>query len=162
MKDPLIENPQVIPRNTTTFISSNRIFTTPLPAINPYVTNEISTSKYNWLTFFPKNMWEQFHKLANVYFLILAVCQSIPEISNSNGIPTVLMPLSLVLAISAIKDLMEDNKRKKSDNEENNRKIFKRSRERWEENRWLDIKVPLIVILNAMIQTLWYILLMAY
>ena len=141
MKDPLIENPQVIPRNTTTFISSNRIFTTPLPAINPYVTNEISTSKYNWLTFFPKNMWEQFHKLANVYFLILAVCQSIPEISNSNGIPTVLMPLSLVLAISAIKDLMEDNKRKKSDNEENNRKIFKRSRERWEENRWLDIKV---------------------
>lgn len=33
--------------------------------------NEIHTSKYNLLTFLPKNLIEQFSKLANFYFLII-------------------------------------------------------------------------------------------
>lgn len=32
--------------------------------------NSIQTTKYNVLTFLPKNMMEQFSKLANVYFLV--------------------------------------------------------------------------------------------
>ena len=32
--------------------------------------NKISTSKYTFLTFLPLNMWEQFTKLANFYFLV--------------------------------------------------------------------------------------------
>ena len=64
---------------------------------------------------------EQFHKLANVYFVIIAILQSIPDISNSGGVPNILLPLGLVLLISGIKDYLEDRKRKKSDNEENNR-----------------------------------------
>ena len=32
--------------------------------------NHIQTSKYTCLTFIPKNLMEQFSKLANVYFLV--------------------------------------------------------------------------------------------
>lgn len=39
--------------------------------------NKIRTSKYTPLSFIPKNLWFQFHNIANVYFLfiiILGVC----------------------------------------------------------------------------------------
>ncbi len=32
--------------------------------------NRISTSKYTKITFFPKNLFEQFSKLSNAYFLV--------------------------------------------------------------------------------------------
>ncbi len=37
--------------------------------------NEISTSKYNLITFLPKNLFEQFRRLANAYFLLLLCLQ---------------------------------------------------------------------------------------
>lgn len=43
--------------------------------------NKIRTSKYTPLSFLPKNLWFQFHNIANVYFLfiiILTVHQSHP------------------------------------------------------------------------------------
>jgi len=38
-----------------------------------FVTNKISTTKYNLLTFFPKCILMQFRRLANVYFLIISI-----------------------------------------------------------------------------------------
>ena len=37
--------------------------------------NEISTSKYSLLTFLPKNLFEQFRRIANAYFLFLLCLQ---------------------------------------------------------------------------------------
>ena len=37
--------------------------------------NYISTSKYNVLTFLPKNLFEQFKRIANAYFLCLLILQ---------------------------------------------------------------------------------------
>lgn len=42
-----------------------------------YARNKIRTAKYTPLSFVPKNLWFQFHNIANVYFLfiiILGVC----------------------------------------------------------------------------------------
>jgi phospholipid-translocating ATPase len=42
-----------------------------------YTRNKIRTAKYTALSFIPKNLWFQFHNIANVYFLaiiILSVC----------------------------------------------------------------------------------------
>lgn len=61
--------------------------------------------------------------------------------SNSSGIPSILLPLSIVLTMSAVKDIIEDNKRKKSDNEENNRKVLKRVNDKWEEVKWQSVNV---------------------
>lgn len=43
--------------------------------VKPFVNNKISTSKYNVLTFLPKNLFYQFQKISNVYFLLLALLE---------------------------------------------------------------------------------------
>jgi len=91
---------------------------------NKFPNNKISTAKYSFLTFFPVNLLEQFTKIANVYFLVLAILQCFPAISNTDGIPTLLVPLSVVILVSMTKDFIEDFKRQRSDNEENNNSVL--------------------------------------
>ncbi len=38
-----------------------------------YTNNTISTTQYTVITFLPKNLFQQFQKAANFYFLVLAV-----------------------------------------------------------------------------------------
>ena len=87
------------------------------PKHNPSEKNKINTSKYQWNNFFPKLLMVQFSRLANIYFLIIAILQSIRDLSYSDGVPLILFPLSFVITLNGIKDLYEDFKRKKSDNE---------------------------------------------
>ena len=47
--------------------------------------NRITTTKYQWYNIYPKILMEQFSSIANVYFLIISILQSIKEISYSNG-----------------------------------------------------------------------------
>uniref|UniRef100_A0AAX7SC33 Phospholipid-transporting ATPase n=1 Tax=Astatotilapia calliptera TaxID=8154 RepID=A0AAX7SC33_ASTCA len=72
-----------------------------------YSGNAIKTYKYNFLTFLPLNLYEQFRRVANVYFLALLILQIIPEISTLPWYTT-LIPLVIVLGITAIKDLVDD------------------------------------------------------
>jgi len=44
-------------------------------------TNRIETTRYNILTFLPKNLFEQFHRVANIYFAILIGLNWIPIIN---------------------------------------------------------------------------------
>src|SRR5690349_13133567 len=44
-------------------------------------TNRIKTTRYNILTFIPKNLFEQFHRVANIYFAILIGLNWIPVIT---------------------------------------------------------------------------------
>ena len=43
--------------------------------------NKIRTTRYNPLTFLPKNLFEQFHRVANIYFAILIALNWIPVIN---------------------------------------------------------------------------------
>lgn len=86
--------------------------------------NSIKTSKYTPITFIPKNLFVQFSKVANLYFLIVGIMQMIPQITVSGGFPVIFIPLSIVVGVSAIKDFYEDLKRKKSDYEINGKKTM--------------------------------------
>lgn len=44
----------------------------------PQQNNAIKTYKYNGLTFLPMNLFEQFKRAANFYFLILLILQVMP------------------------------------------------------------------------------------
>lgn len=90
-------------------------------------------------------MYEQFQKSANIYFLAIAILQSVPQISVTGGIPNILLPLTFVLTVSAIKDLFEDIKRSKSDKEENMRNSLKRANGEWVKVRWMEIRVGDII-----------------
>lgn len=50
---------------------------------------------------------------------MLAILQTIPSISITDGQPTILLPLVVIFAVTALKDLYEDYKRKVSDRQEN-------------------------------------------
>uniref|UniRef100_A0A8D0AJS0 Phospholipid-transporting ATPase n=1 Tax=Sander lucioperca TaxID=283035 RepID=A0A8D0AJS0_SANLU len=69
--------------------------------------NAIKTSKYNLFTFLPLNLFEQFQRLANAYFLFLMALQVIPQISSLSWFTTA-VPLILVLSITAVKDASDD------------------------------------------------------
>jgi hypothetical protein len=45
----------------------------------------------------------------------------IPQVSVSHGVPSVLLPLIVILIITAFRDFFEDYKRSKADKEENNK-----------------------------------------
>jgi hypothetical protein len=75
--------------------------------------------------FLPKNMLLQFSKRANLYFLLVLALQVIKPISMSAGKPNILVPLLVVVGISAVKDLLEDMKRRKIDKLENESKVQK-------------------------------------
>ncbi|KAG7448365.1 phospholipid-translocating P-type ATPase [Guyanagaster necrorhizus] len=79
-----------------------------------YASNQVITSKYNVVTFLPRNLLEQFRRVANVFFLGIAILQFFPKFSTiSPGL--VILPLLIVLGITAIKDAYEDIKRHQSD-----------------------------------------------
>lgn len=60
--------------------------------------------KYTAINFAVKNLWEQFHRPANVYFLGISILQCIEAISITGGTPTTLAPLTAVLIVSGQQD----------------------------------------------------------
>lgn len=85
-----------------------------------YANNYVTTSKYTWYSFLPKNLFEQFQRLANFYFLCLAILQFMPVISSLTPATTVL-PLIFVLLVSGLKEIVDDYYRHKFDNTVNAR-----------------------------------------
>ncbi|XP_055729549.1 phospholipid-transporting ATPase IC-like [Salvelinus fontinalis] len=112
-----------------------------------YAGNGIKTYKYNALTFIPLNLFEQFKRVANLYFLALLILQIIPEITTLPWYTT-LVPLVLVLGITAIKDLVDDLARHRMDKEINNRKCDVLLDGRFQESKWMNIHVGDVVRLK--------------
>uniref|UniRef100_A0A7M4FAT6 Phospholipid-transporting ATPase n=1 Tax=Crocodylus porosus TaxID=8502 RepID=A0A7M4FAT6_CROPO len=105
-----------------------------------YAGNSIKTYKYNPITFLPLNLLEQFKRAANFYFLVLLILQAIPQITTLSWYTT-LVPLLLVLGITAIKDLVDDVARHRMDNEVNNRTCDVIKEGRFRDAKWKDINV---------------------
>uniref|UniRef100_A0A8C5HAE1 Phospholipid-transporting ATPase n=1 Tax=Gouania willdenowi TaxID=441366 RepID=A0A8C5HAE1_GOUWI len=112
-----------------------------------YSGNAIRTYKYNVLTFIPLNLYEQFKRAANLYFLALLILQLIPDITTLPWYTT-LIPLVVVLGVTAIKDLIDDLARHRMDKEINNRKCEVIMDGRFQDSKWRDIQVGDIVRLK--------------
>ncbi|XP_078007387.1 putative phospholipid-transporting ATPase IM isoform X3 [Phascolarctos cinereus] len=112
-----------------------------------YANNRIHTSKYNVLTFLPINLFEQFQRVANAYFLFLLILQLIPEISSLSWFTTI-VPLVLVLTITAVKDATDDFFRHKSDNQVNNRLSEVLINGRLQSEKWMNVKAGDIIKLE--------------
>jgi phospholipid-transporting ATPase len=99
------------------------------------------------VNFLPKNLKEQFSQLANIYFLVISFMQMIPYISISGGSPAMLLPLSFVIFVSAVKDIYEDLKRHRSDDDENNKQVqvFDFTQNKWVSRHWREVKVGNVV-----------------
>ncbi|KYM77200.1 putative phospholipid-transporting ATPase ID [Atta colombica] len=105
-----------------------------------YANNYIKTSKYSVLTFLPLNLFEQFQRLANFYFLCLLVLQMIPAISSLTPITTAI-PLIGVLTLTAVKDAYDDFQRHSNDSQVNNRKSRTLRGTNLREEKWSQVQV---------------------
>ncbi|XP_024893017.1 phospholipid-transporting ATPase ID isoform X2 [Temnothorax curvispinosus] len=105
-----------------------------------YANNYIKTSKYSVLTFLPLNLFEQFQRLANFYFLCLLVLQMIPAISSLTPITTAI-PLIGVLTLTAVKDAYDDFQRHSNDSQVNNRKSRTLRGSNLREEKWSQVQV---------------------
>ncbi|KAH8875473.1 Phospholipid-transporting ATPase IB [Schistosoma japonicum] len=117
-----------------------RIIKVNRPQLVNYCKNDISTAKYNFITFLPKFLLEQFRRYANIFFLVIALLQQIPGVSPT-GRFTTLVPLCIILTVSAIKEIIEDFRRHRADDTTNNEKALVLRNNVWVETRWKDIEV---------------------
>lgn len=105
--------------------------------------NSVSTTKYNVFTFLPKGLFEQFRRVANLYFLMISILSTTP-ISPVHPVTNV-VPLSLVLLVSLIKEAFEDWKRLQNDMSINNTPVDVLQGRNWESIPWKKLQVGDIV-----------------
>lgn len=107
-----------------------------------YVNNRIRTTKYTLLNFVPRNLFEQFHRAANLYFLFLVVLNWVPLVEAFQKEITML-PLVVVLTIIAIKDGLEDYRKYKIDKQINNliTKVYSRKEKKYIDCCWKNVTV---------------------
>ncbi|KAI9910434.1 hypothetical protein PsorP6_010902 [Peronosclerospora sorghi] len=89
-------------------------------AARGYCSNLVVTSRFTVYNFVPKLLLYEFRKLANAYFLVISIMQTIKPISNTGGFPASLPALSIIVLIDMFFAMLEDYKRHRADHVANN------------------------------------------
>uniref|UniRef100_A0A8C7MGU5 Phospholipid-transporting ATPase n=1 Tax=Oncorhynchus kisutch TaxID=8019 RepID=A0A8C7MGU5_ONCKI len=113
--------------------------------------NGIRTTKYSLLSFIPMNLFQQFHRVANLYFLFLVMLNWVPVVEAFQKEIT-MIPLVVVLIVIAIKDALEDYRRyHKSDKIANGRicEVYSKKQQTYVDQRWQDVRVGDFVRLSC-------------
>ncbi|PON62058.1 P-type ATPase, subfamily IV [Parasponia andersonii] len=109
-----------------------------------YGGNYVRTTKYTLATFLPKSLFEQFRRVANVYFLVCAILSFTP-LSPYSAVSNV-VPLVVVMGVTMGKEVLEDWRRKQQDIEVNNRKVKVHCGDGiFDDTKWMNLKVGDIV-----------------
>ncbi|XP_059146032.1 phospholipid-transporting ATPase VB-like [Physella acuta] len=102
--------------------------------------NAIKTTRYTIITFLPKNLFEQFHRFANIYFIFVVALNWVPEV-NAFAKEVAALPVLFVLAVTAAKDAFEDFRRYRSDKQINSHtcRVFSVSEQRYVRCNWSNV-----------------------
>jgi phospholipid-translocating ATPase len=129
-----------------------------------FMGNTIRSTRYSAWSFLPRQLFAQFSKLANFYFLVISILQLIPGLSTT-GTFTTIVPLMFFVSLSIAKEGYDDLRRHRLDKAENARdakimRVAGRTTGRkgddqgeeldvkWEEVKWSNIKVGDVVRLD--------------
>lgn len=112
-----------------------------------YQGNSVSTTKFNLFTFLPKGLFEQFRRLANLYFLVIAILSLAPT-SPIQPITNIL-PLVLVLSISLSKEAFEDWRRFRNDKRINSSLVEVLHGDSWVNITWSELVVGRLVRIKS-------------
>ncbi|XP_033498683.2 phospholipid-transporting ATPase VD isoform X2 [Epinephelus lanceolatus] len=118
--------------------------------LKTYKNNKIQTTKYSLLSFLPKNLFEQLHRFANVYFIFLAALNFVPVVEAFQP-EIALTPIILVLTVTAVKDIWEDYRRFKSDHSINRLlcHVYSSKQKTYIDQCWKDVRVGDFVRLSC-------------
>ena len=127
-----------------------------------HTSNTILSTRYSLINFLPRQLFAQFSKLANFYFLCVSILQMIPGLSTT-GTYTTIVPLLFFVIISIAKEGYDDLRRYRLDKAENNRlasvlqarphegphgTTYHEKWEDWDETKWFNIRVGDIIRLS--------------
>ena len=106
-----------------------------------WVSNKITTSKYNVVSFLPKFLFEQFRRYANIFFLAIGLMQQIPNVSPTGRFVTI-VPFMFILFLTALKELLEDFKRTRADDKVNNAKtlVWDKATNQFVSKAWKEVR----------------------
>lgn len=93
----------------------------PANSARNFVSNQLRSAKYTPLNIIPKALFEQFRRVSNFYFLVIAAISFIPGISPSTPFASVL-PLVVVVGFGFARDVFEDLNRARDDRRQNGEK----------------------------------------
>ncbi|CAH8597926.1 unnamed protein product [Schistosoma mattheei] len=71
-----------------------------------YCNNHIHSTHYKWYNFFYKNFYEQFHNIANIYFLLIIITYFF--VDDGGNASVTIIPLIVIILITMIKDGLDD------------------------------------------------------
>ncbi|CAK9002666.1 Probable phospholipid-transporting ATPase IA (ATPase class I type 8A member 1) (Chromaffin granule ATPase II) [Durusdinium trenchii] len=123
-----------------------------------YPNNKVITSKYTVLTFVPKNVWEQFHKAANSYFLLISFIMFIgnytPLFHGFIQFYSTFLALLIMMTASAVIAALDDLRRHDADVKTNGQIAHRVTgdgdgRCSSEDVRWADVVVGDILIIEG-------------
>ncbi|XP_034937307.1 probable phospholipid-transporting ATPase IF isoform X2 [Chelonus insularis] len=106
--------------SNVSILNEHRVFTIHPrndPADTIFPKNQIKSSKYTLWNFIPKNLFEQFRRVANFYFLVSAIIAM--TIESPVSPLTTFLPLFFVILVTAGKQGYEDFLRHRSDDRVN-------------------------------------------
>ena len=127
-----------------------------------YIDNTIRSNRYTLWNFLPRQLFAQFSKLANFYFLCVSILQMIPGLSTTGNYTTI-VPLTFFVAISMAKEGYDDFRRYKLDKAENRKDaciasvlsssnggppLTASKSVEWVQTKWKDIRVGDVVKLT--------------
>mmetsp|Transcript_3683 Transcript_3683/g.9267 ORF Transcript_3683/g.9267 Transcript_3683/m.9267 type:complete len:1125 (-) Transcript_3683:205-3579(-) len=111
-----------------------------------YPRNGVVTSKYTPLTFLPLNLYMQFSRLANIYFLLISFLQVGPWDLTPTSKYATAGPFAVILALNMVREIWEDRARHKADDEVNGRVVnVIRPTGKVDQVQWADLLVGDIV-----------------
>ena len=88
--------------------------------LSQFVSNKVNSTRYNVLTLLPKNLFEQFQRSANIWFLLVSIFQLIPFEFNPVDSWTTVVPLAILICLTLLKDAYNDYYRGREDFKVNN------------------------------------------
>lgn len=98
--------------------ASNRIVVVGQRQSSRFPLNAISNAKYTPWSFVPRTLYNEFKFFLNMYFLLVALSQVIPQL-RIGYLSTYIAPLAFVLMITLGKEAMDDIARRRRDAEAN-------------------------------------------
>lgn len=110
-----------------------------------YRGNYVSTTKYTAANFIPKSLFEQFRRVANLYFLVVA-CVSFSPLAPYTAV-SIAIPLIVVIGATMAKEGVEDWRRRKQDIEANNRlvEVYDVKNKLCVKTKWKELRVGDVV-----------------
>ncbi|KAF3022975.1 putative aminophospholipid-translocase [Neopestalotiopsis sp. 37M] len=98
--------------------SASRVVAVGSSQTTRYPPNIVSNAKYTAFTFLPVTLYNEFSFFFNMYFLLVALSQAIPQL-RIGYLSTYIAPLAFVLMITMGKEAYDDIERRRRDNEAN-------------------------------------------